>query len=55
MASCDDSQKMGKPTSADEMPLQAHVVIEPFEKRELDFVGPINLQGGCTYWFVWIM
>jgi hypothetical protein len=33
---------MGKPTAVDEMPLQAHVVIEPFEKWALDFVGPIN-------------
>ena len=33
---------MGRPTSVDEMPLQAQVVIEPFEKWALDFVGPIN-------------
>jgi hypothetical protein len=31
---------MGKPTSVDEMPAQ--VVIEPFEKWALDFVGLIN-------------
>jgi hypothetical protein len=42
VASCDDCQRMGKPTASDEMPLQAQVVIEPFEKWALDFVGPIN-------------
>jgi transposase InsO family protein len=42
VASCDDCQRMGKPTTVDEMPLQAQVVIEPFEKWALDFVGPIN-------------
>jgi hypothetical protein len=33
---------MGRPTSVDEMPLQAQVVIKPFIKWALDFVGPIN-------------
>ena len=33
---------MGKPTTVDEMPLQSQVVIKPFEKWALDFVGPIN-------------
>jgi hypothetical protein len=42
VASCDDCQRMGKPTSADEMPLQTQVVIKPFEKWALDFIGPIN-------------
>jgi hypothetical protein len=31
---------MGKPTARDQMPLQAQVVIEPFKKWALDFVGP---------------
>jgi transposase InsO family protein len=42
VAGCDDFQRMGKPTIVDEMPLQAQVVIEPFEKWALYFVGPIN-------------
>jgi hypothetical protein len=42
VASYDDCQRMGKPTAVDEMPLQDQVVIEPFEKWALDFVGPIN-------------
>jgi hypothetical protein len=42
VVSYDDCQRMGIPTSVDEMPLQAQVVIEPFEKWALDFVGPIN-------------
>ena len=33
---------MGRPTSSDQMPLQPQVMIEPFEKWALDFVGPIS-------------
>ena len=33
---------MGKPTQDDEMPLQAQLVVEPFERWALDFVGPFN-------------
>ena len=39
---CDSFQQMGRPTAADEMPLQAQVQIGPFEKWGLDFVGPIS-------------
>ena len=35
---------MGRPTPSDEMPLQPQVMIEPFEKWALDFVGPISLM-----------
>lgn len=33
---------MGKPTQADDMPLQARLVVEPYERRVLDFIGPFN-------------
>ena len=33
---------MGRPTSFDEIPLQARVMVEPFEKWGLYFVGPIS-------------
>eukprot|EP00253_Pinus_taeda_P007389 PITA_07389 len=39
---CDSCQRAGKPGQADEMPLRPQVVIEPFERWALDFVGPIN-------------
>eukprot|EP00253_Pinus_taeda_P007728 PITA_07728 len=32
----------GRPSQADEMPLRPQLVIEPFERWALDFVGPIN-------------
>jgi hypothetical protein len=40
--SCDSCQRIGRPTSAKEMTLQAQVMIEPFEKWSLNFVGPIS-------------
>ena len=33
---------MGQPIHSDEMPLQAQLVLGPFEKWALDFVGPFN-------------
>ena len=33
---------MGRPTSSDQMPLQPKVMIETFEKWDLDFEGPIS-------------
>ena len=33
---------MGNPVARDEMPLQPQVLVEPFEKWALDFVGPID-------------
>ena len=43
---CDNFQRMGKPTSSDEMLLQPQLMIEPFEKWDLDFVGPISPMSG---------
>ena len=39
---CDNCQRVGKPAPSNEMPLQIQVLIEPFEKWALDFIGPIN-------------
>eukprot|EP00253_Pinus_taeda_P031135 PITA_31135 len=39
---CDNCQRVGKPTPSNEIPLQIQVLIEPFEKWALDFIGPIN-------------
>ena len=33
---------MGQPNSLDEMPLQPQLVVEPFNRWDLEFVGPIN-------------
>jgi hypothetical protein len=38
----DNCQQMGKPGQADEMPLKTQLVVEPFERWVLDFVGPFN-------------
>ena len=40
--SCDSYQRIGRPTPADEIPLHAQFMIEPFEKWALDFEGPIS-------------
>jgi len=42
VASFDDCQRMGKKISVDEMPLQTRVLIEPFEKCALYYLGPIS-------------
>ena len=39
---CDSCQRMGRPTSSIQMALQPQVMIQPFEKWALDFVGPIS-------------
>jgi hypothetical protein len=40
--SCDSCQRIGRSTSIDGIPLRAQVMIEPFEKWALEFVGPIS-------------
>jgi hypothetical protein len=39
---CDSYQRMGQPNHRDEIPLNPQIVLEPFERWALDFVGPIN-------------
>jgi hypothetical protein len=55
--SCDSFQRIGRPTSADEIPLHAQVMIEPFENWALDFVGqfhPCPVRR-TIFWFVQTM
>ena len=39
---CDKCQRMGQPTRIDEMPLNAHMVLTPFDKWGMEFIGPID-------------
>lgn len=39
---CDNCQRLSRLVASDEIPLKPQVLIEPFEKWALDFVGPIN-------------
>jgi hypothetical protein len=39
---CDSCQRVGQPNNRDEMPLNPQVVLEPFDRWALDFIGPIN-------------
>eukprot|EP00253_Pinus_taeda_P003794 PITA_03794 len=39
---CDSCQRAGCSGQSDEMPLKPQLVIEPFKRWALDFVGPIN-------------
>ncbi len=36
------AKRMGKLVPSDEMQLKPQVLIEPFEKWAVDFIGPIN-------------
>eukprot|EP00253_Pinus_taeda_P028690 PITA_28690 len=39
---CDSCQRAGRSSHSDEMPLKPQLIIKPFERWALDFVGPIN-------------
>jgi hypothetical protein len=39
---CDSCQRIGQPNHRDEIPLNPQVVLEPFDRWALDFIGPIN-------------
>eukprot|EP00253_Pinus_taeda_P020271 PITA_20271 len=58
----DSCQRMGQPNHRDEMPLNPQVILEPFERWALDFIGPINPPSNqrvyilvCTYYMTkWV-
>jgi len=53
---CDSCQRVGKLAPSNETPLQIQVLIEPFEKWALDFIGPIlHLSRRSIYWYALIM
>ena len=43
--SCDVCQPTGKPSHWDEMPLTPQIIMQPFDKWVVNFVGPINPLG----------
>jgi hypothetical protein len=45
---CDACQRVGKLSRRDEMLLQPHLTLQAFDKRAIDFVGPIKPPGKCT-------
>ena len=45
---CDMCQRTSRPSRRDELPLNPHMTLQPFEKWALDFVGPIQPQGKKT-------
>jgi hypothetical protein len=39
---CDVCERVGKPNIRDEIPMRPQVTLQVFDKRAIDFVGPIN-------------
>ena len=48
---CDICERIGKPSRRDEMLLNPQMMLQPFEKWAIDFMGPIKPQGkmGARY------
>jgi len=50
---CDACQRTDKPSWRDEIPLNLQVMLQPFEKWKIDFVGLIQPQGKKTgAWYI---
>ena len=50
---CDVCQRIGKPPRSDEILLLPQVMLHPFDKWEVDFLGPINPPGKRTgAWYI---
>jgi len=48
----DSWKRMGRPSQADEITLQPQLVVEPFERLALDFVGPFNSPSNKKFYIL---
>jgi len=47
-SACDVCQRTGRPSQRDELTLNPQVMLQAFDKWEIDFIGPIQSPGKKT-------